>query len=214
MPDTAEVLASMNLLTQDDQATILALGLPLYDSLIVAYLRVAGELLSRDNILYPELKISAWQRWIASLDDAVQQMLATHENEELVITIGLASLLFPGAYPRATLTAYTTLTDAWERALSRRAARIERPRKRAGAALRRRLRRAAGWLNPVTGSIRLPGDGVSARKLKAEGYEEVSAIAVTHDEPAQIVPLISAILPVATHPLRDGMLFIALPNPG
>jgi len=203
-------LKEIPLLEDTQRREISALGLPVYESLVLGHLRAAGELLARDNLLTIDLRKEAWDRWLDDLRNALTGAMRYRENEPLLITVGICAVLYPALHPRAMLVGFKTLDDA--AALAEYELNPRRKREGARGWLRFQdvLRRTSAWLRP-DGRL-LPAADLSPadqRALCENGCREVGAILLRYKHAERVTEIAKSILPLVTLTTHDGLLLAA-----
>lgn len=191
-------------LTPEEREAIVRLGLPIYDSLVIGYLKDAARLLARDESLAVMERDRLWSSWWQGMKAALQGALRLSENEPLIMALAVVGALLPGVYTRASLRGFKALEDALLEAqrttISPRRERVERRQR-----LQDHIRRTAVWMGP-SGIPHVAAEPPSA------AHHEVWGVVFTHPHTAEIVQLVEAVLPIASQPSGGGTLVVPLPG--
>lgn len=163
----SKALQTIKGIAREERQEIAALDLPIYDSLVIAHLRLAHHLLARDHAFDWKTREEAWHHWRAEMLEALEGSLRYRENDALVVTIGVCAVLFPVVHQGAWLMAYKTLNDV---ALAAQRVGYSSKRERAATHLRVKdiITRASIWLC-------LPSDLFADRDLTADQRAAISA---------------------------------------
>ncbi len=107
----ARAVESIRGLSREEQRAIAALDLPVYDSLVVAHLKLARHLLERDSDFDWKARETTWHAWREEIIGALDGALRYRENESLVVTVAVCVALFPAVHQGAQLLGYKILND-------------------------------------------------------------------------------------------------------
>src|SRR5688572_4345819 len=107
----AKEIQSIHGLTREDRHAILSLDLPIYDSLVVAHLRLARHLLVQDLHFDWKTREETWHTWRKNIIDALEGALRYRHNDTLIVAVGVCIALFPALHQGAGLMAYKMLDD-------------------------------------------------------------------------------------------------------
>lgn len=199
-------LKAIEQLSDDERQTIASLGLPLYESVVIGYLRAACHLLDRDAGWSVAFRDETWATWQAGITAAIEGTMRFRENAPLVMAIGVLGALLPGVYSQATLRGFKALDDALVTA-QRSATALKRERRRQWMRLRDAIRRIDVWVGPA-GDI-LPNEPLTAEQrteLTEHGYQNVWGVQIDYHQPEGVVWLVRAVLPVVAQPGSGGTL--------
>lgn len=183
-------------LSKSSREAIAGLGLNVYESLVIGYLKQAYVLLIRDPSLDMHRRQRMWRNWQNSIKTALDDALRYRHNENLVMVVGITAALFPTLDLRASLLAYKTLSEAALFA-ERRGTTYKRERTE-------QLRRIKDRVYRIGVYVSRDGQVISADHLSAsdrnalteKGYLECSGITFTAEDPERILRLVEAIIPV------------------
>ncbi len=183
-------------LPEADCLALAGLNLPLYDTLVIAYLRLARLLLADDASFNVLGRSEVWDRWYRGMLLALDGALRFRENIPLTITLGVISTLLPGLYPRASLRGFKMLQDALREA-QRGGGDLRRQRSRQRIRLQDIIFRTPLWVGPA-GDIVRDSDLSSGERasLLEQGYREVWGATFIYYRPDSVLPLIEAVLSV------------------
>lgn len=193
-------------LSDGECLAIASLGLPLYESVVLGYLRAACHLLERDAGWSISFRDEAWAEWQSGIAAAIEGAMRFRENTPLVMAIGVLGALLPGVYSQATLRGFKALDDALMIA-QRSATALKRERKRQRIRIRDFIRRIDVWVGPA-GDI-LPNEPLTAeqrRELTDHGYQNVWGVRMNYHQPEGVVWLVRAVLPIVAQPGEGGTL--------
>lgn len=206
-----KALAVVERLGQHEAREIAVLGLPLYESLVVGYLRAACRLLERDADFTVAARDQAWMAWQDGINPAIEGAMRFRENEPMVMAIGVLSGLLPGVYPHATLRGFKSLDDALLTA-QRGAMALKRERAKHRLRMRDRISRVSVWVGPAGDIVQDPPlNDEQRRDLAGRGYQNVWGVSFNYHQPEGVAWLVRAVLPVVVQP-GDGVTLTA-PRP-
>ncbi len=196
-------------LSRDEAVEIAALGLPIYESMAIGYLRTALRLFERDAALGADQRVAAWSAWSQGMREAVDGAMRYRENQPLIIAMGVLSALIPGLFPHASLRGFTALEEAIK-AAQKQLSGIKRERAAYHPRLKDILVREQVWIGPA-GEIRRGAALPAAEReaLAAAGWHEVWGIHFDYFRPEEIVRLVAAVLPVAAQTFKGGGIVAA-----
>ncbi len=168
-----------------DRAAIANLGLPVYDSIVVAHLRRAYHLLARDSNYSWKTRELTWHAWQTQISSAVEDSLRLRNNEPLIVALGVCASLFPLAHHGAGLMGYKTINDIVT--LAQRSG-INPKRERASQPLRLKdwIERVPLWVTP---------DGELSTE-EAENSIEASGCALHYLNPESVLQIVGCVLPI------------------
>ncbi len=202
-------LRELSRLAPEDRESIVRLELPVYDSLVLGYLKDAARLLAGDETLAVMERDRAWALWWQGMQTALQGALRLRDNEPLVMAVAVVRALLPGVYPRASLRGFKALEDALLEAqrstISHKRERIERRQR-----VQDRIRRVSVWIGPS--NVVWPGADPPPADPARRPYREVWGTVFTHARARDIVRLVHAVLPIISHPSDGGTLVVPLPG--
>ncbi|HLV45332.1 MAG TPA: hypothetical protein VKY39_10255 [Aggregatilineales bacterium] len=208
---TLKALYAIERLGQDEAREIAALGLPLYESLVVGYLRAACRLLEQDANFTVAARDQAWTEWQNGINLAIEGAMRFRENEPMVMAIGVLGGLLPGVYAHATLRGFKSLEDALLTA-QRGALALKRERSKYRLRMRDRISRVSVWVGPAGDILQdQPLNDEQRRALSEHGYQNVWGVSFNYHQPEGVAWLVRAVLPVVVQP-GDGVTLTA-PRP-
>lgn len=184
-------------LSKAEYEAISALGLPVYESLVLAYLRVAAHLFERDSSFSMLEREQKWSEWEDHFTQAVEGAMRYRENEPLVVAIGVFSALMPSVYPHAFLRGFKAMEDALHSA-QRTGTEFKRERMR-----RRRisdmLSRVYVWVGADGEMVRDGGLSEEERaSLTERRYRGVWGVACDYHRLEPVIKLVRAVLPITS----------------
>lgn len=204
-------LSAIEHLAESEHERIAVLGLPLYESMVIGYLRAACHLLAHDAELSVMARNEAWARWRDGINRALEGAMRFRENEPLVMAIGVLNALLPGVYPQASLRGFKSLEDVLATA-QRSATALKRERSRRRRRMRDRILRINVWVGPAGDILQDAPLGDEQRdKLAEHGYQNVWGVKFDYHQPEGVVWLVRPVLPVVSQPGEGGTL--AAPRP-
>ena len=92
---TLKALRDKKRLSKMDREAIVELGLPVYESMVLEYLKVAGYLLAQDADFDWQARDKAWQEWKGNISNVLDWALRYHRNDILVMAVCIVTALFP-----------------------------------------------------------------------------------------------------------------------
>ncbi len=199
------LIKKMEGITPAQQQAVAALGLPAYESLVLAYLQLARHLLTEDSTHSWKQRESAWHLWRANIVSALEGCLRYRENEPLVLTVGVCAALFPLVHRGAGLLAYKVLDDVIA-AAQRRGYTPKRERTQHLLRVRDVVRRISVWRCP-SGRLALEAELTETERSSGECVESAGLLLEYYD-PAAVMALVACIVPVAWQPQPDGALIV------
>lgn len=204
-----ESLRGIEGLTRDDRASIVALNLTPYESMIVGYLKQANYLLSRDHRLSLHAREETWHKWRHNITLPLNGTLRYREKEPLVQAIVATFALFPGMHPHASLTAYKALDDIIAVSLKGSTPKLER--KRRALHPTKQIGHVPLWLKPPDQIVRDTELGPQDReRLVRAGYYEMSGVEFRTVRPDTIIKIVGGVIPII-HRLYDDWRLLLVP---
>lgn len=209
-----KALRQIEKLPEPDRLAIIALGLGLYDSLVLGHMKEAGILLREDASHPWQIGAVIWQKWAEATEQALENALRYRKNDALVLAVAVVVALYPILRLGARLAAYRALSN------------ISRSAQRSGFSLKRERRaqplrtgdiitRREFCLTP-DGQIYLPSPvtGGPEAPPSDQCHERLLGIEVDYYNVEPVIRLVDAVIPVYWKAEGSRAFIIPRPLPG
>jgi hypothetical protein len=194
-------------LSADERQRVVALELPIFESLVMAEMCRAHSLLARDHAFDWKQREQEWHAWRDHMLRAVEASLRYHTNDAMIIAMGVCAALFPLVHRGAGLMGYKTLDD-----IIMTSQRTGNANKKERAELRLRVKdlvaRVSVWECPPD-QLLLHHEAVSNGEAT-----ESAGIALEYSDPKNVIRLVECVMPIRWQVRPDKTLIVpVLPSP-
>lgn len=193
---TLKALHQVKGLSARDGEAIADLGIPLWESLVLAYLRIARDLLARDSTFDVQARQEIWNAWKSQIMRALDEGLRYRKNDRLVTAVSIVAALYPALNLGARLTGYKMLDDVvrfaqWD------GVSLKRERRARHIRLKDRILKCGLWVAASGLLIRDRDLSQTERdSLVDQGYCEIWGLEIDYPHVEAAIPLVKAVLPV------------------
>lgn len=197
-------------LTREDRRAIIALDLPIYDSLVVAYLKLARYLLNKDSRFNWEAREKTWHMWRDQMLDALEGSLRYRENDSLIVAVAVCVTLFPAVHQGAGLMAYKILDDVVTQA-QRSGYNAKRERVQLRPRVKDLIQRVSVWIRAtdlVSDAHLSPPERAD---LAASGATQAWGVSLNYQDAVYVMHVVNAVVPIRW--LRGDTLTLLTPVP-